>query len=410
MSSTRLRGVLAGIVAVLACLCLLVSILGLWAGRTVLDTDRFTAAVDASMSDPVVLDALSEWVSEQVTAVIEESGVVSNVVPDDFEALSPLLEQALVRLATEQTDQIVRSDRVHQLVVDGAERAHIVVLRVLEGERPEGGFVVVSDGRVDLNLLPVVGLVLDRAAQLDALSGRDLPELTRDMTVEEQNEALGKALGIDLRDDFGQLTVYERDAASSTSVVGTAQKALALYRWAQALLVVATILLAALAVYLANDRLRMGTWLAFGAFVVVLLVRVVITRVTDAVPTVITDPDARAATEVVIANVVANLDRTVAILASLAAALIAALLALAWLDRRPEQRAKVTAWVTSHADHVRVAGVLAAVLLLVLLGLSSFTFLLAAAIGLAAWFAPFAADRDGRAEVIEAATSQEEGP
>lgn len=395
MTSARWRGLAAGVLAVLTCLCLLVSILALWAGRTVLDTDRFTAAVDTSLSHPAVQDALAEWVSAQVEEVIADSDVAAQIVPDDLEILSPLLERALTRFATEEVDRVVRSQRVHDLVVDGVRRAHTVVLRVIEGERPEGGLVVVEDGKVNLNLLPVVGLALDRAEQLEVLSGRDLPDLTRDMTVEEQNEALSEALGTDLREDFGQLTIYERDAASDTSVVGAAQRALSLFRWAQALLVVATVLLAVATIVLAVDRRRMGAWLAFGAFAVALLVRVVVRRVSDAAPEVIVDADAREAARVVIDNIVVNLDRTVTILAGLALVLLAVLVGLGWLHSRPEQRARLDAWVTGHADLVRGAGVVLAVLLLLVLGLSTWTFLLAAAVGIGLWSAPLVA-RDHR--------------
>jgi hypothetical protein len=407
MSSTRWRGLASGILAVLTCLCLLVSILALWAGRTVLDTDRFTAAVDTSLSHPAVQDALSEWVSAQVEEVITESDVAAQIVPDDVAILSPLLERVLIRFATEEVDQVVRSQRVHDLVVEGVRRAHTVVLRVIEGERPEGGFVVVDDGKVNLNLLPVIGLALDRAEQLEVLSGRDLPDLTRDMSVEAQNEALGEALGTDLRDDFGQLTIYERDAASDTSIVGAAQQALSLFRWAQALLVVATLMLGALTVAVANDRRRMGAWLAFGAFAVALLVRVVVRRVSDAAPEVIVDADARSAARVVIDNVVGNLDRTVTILALLALVLLAVLIGMGWLGQRPEQRVRLETWVAAHADLVRGAAVVLAVLVLLVLGLSTWTFLLAAAVGVGLWSLPLVAgDRHATEESSAGSTPE----
>jgi hypothetical protein len=385
----RLRGLLAGILAVLACISLLVSILAVWAGRTVLDTDRFTAAVDASLSDPAVIDALAVWVSEQVETLIDESDLAARVLPEEVEFLAPVVDRALVRFATEEVDQAVRSDRAHDLIVEGTRRAHTAVLKILEGERPDGGFVVVEDGRVDLNLLPVIGLALDRAEQLAALGGRDLPDLTRDMTVEEQNEALSEALGRDLRDDFGQLTIYEREVASDTSVVGAAQRALSLFRWAQALLVIATILLGALAVITAPDRMRMARWLAFGALAVAIFVRVILRRLVEAVPEVIADADAREAAEVIIGNVVGNLDHTVTVLALLAIAFIVVLVGLAWLGGRPDDRARLEAWVRSHADLVRVAGVVCALGLLFVMGLSVASFLLAALVGIAMWSAPF---------------------
>ena len=409
MTAPEPRSVAAGVLAVLASVALLVSILAIWAGRTVLDTDRFTAAVDTSLSDPVVIDALSAWVTEQVEVAIQDSDIAGRIVPDEVEILAPLLEEVLIRFAAEETDQIVRSERVHELVVNGTRRAHEAAMQVLEGERPEGRFVRVEDGRVDLNLLPVIGLVLERASQLEALSGRDLPELTRDMSVEDQNEALGEAIGRDLPDDFGQLTIYERDAASDTSVVGTAQSALSLFRWAQVLLLVATVLFGALAVLASRNRLRMGAWLAFGAVMAAIVVRVIIRRVTEAVPAILTDPGARDAAKVVIENVVGNLDRTVTVLAAMALLLLAVLLAWGWLGSHDDQRSKIQAWVGAHADLVRAAGVVCAVGVLFVLGLSLFSFLLAAVIGIGLWAAPFAAPAPAGEEVA-VTTPRDDGP
>jgi hypothetical protein len=214
------------------------------------------------------------------------------------------------------------------------------------------------------------------------------------MNVEEQNSALSDALGVDLRDDLGQLTIYQRDAGSSTSVVGTAQQALSLFRWAQVLLVIATILLGSVAVLTSTHRRRMGAWLAFGALIATLMARVIIQRVTDAVPTIIVDADARAAAEVVIGNVVGNLDRTVTILASLAIVLIAVLLGWGWLARRPEERERLQGVIGRHADLVRAGGVVLAVLLLLVLGLSSVSFLMALAIAAAGWVLPLAGQDD----------------
>lgn len=394
MSSTRWRGLAAGILAVLTCLCLLVTVLAVWAGRTVLDTDRFTAAVDASLSNPTVQDALSSWVSEQVEQVIDDSDVASEVLPDDLQALTPLLDRVINRFASEEVDRLVRSPRVQELIVDGTRQAHTVVLKVLEGERPQGGFVVVDDGQVQFNLLPVIGLALDRASQLEVLSGTDLPDLTPSMTVAQQNAALSDALGTDLPDDFGQLTIYERDVASDTSIIGAAQRALSLFRWAQGLLVVATLLLGAVTIAVATERRKMGAWLAFGALAVALLVRVIIKRVVDAAPEVVVDAEARSATKVIVENIVVNLDRTVTVLAVLAVALLAVLVGLGWLGRRPEQKVRVESWVAAHADLVRGAGVVLAILVLLVLGLSFWTFLLSAAIGVGLWAVPFIASDD----------------
>src|SRR5690606_18426989 len=105
--------------------------------------------------------------------------------------------------------------------------------------------------------------------------------------VEEQNAALGEALGADLRDDLGQLTIYERDVGADGSVVRTAQRALQLFRGSVVVLAAATVVLAGLALALAPNRLRIAAWLAGGALVVAVLVHEIVAAVVEAVPEVV---------------------------------------------------------------------------------------------------------------------------
>ncbi len=351
-----------------------------------LDTERVTEAVDASLSDPVVLDALSGFVAAETTSAIEASGIVERLVPEEWPIASAVVERALVRLATDGTDRLVRSERVHELVVDGTRRAHAAALRVLDGEEPpQGGLVVAREGRVDLNLLPVVALSLQRVQQLGLLADVDLPTLDREMTVEAQNEALGDALGVELRDDLGQVTIYERDAGTAGSIVRTAQRALALFRTSVVLLLLATLLLGTLAVALAPRPLRMAAWLAGGALVVVLLTREITSAVVASVPELITDPEARAAAIVVVSHVVGDLDRTVAALAGVSLLALAALLGWGWVAAHPSHRKRAVGAIAAHPDATR-AGALAVAALVILVGrLSVLSAAVAVAVGLAGW-------------------------
>lgn len=377
---------LAGILAVLTCVLLLMSILAVWAGRTVLDTERVTAAVDASLTDPVVLDALSDFVAAETTTAIEASGIVERLVPEEWTIASAVVERALVRLATDRTDRLVRSERVHELVVEGTRRAHAAALRVLDAEEPpQGGLVVARDGRVDLNLLPVVALSLQNVQRLGLLSDVELPTLTREMTVEAQNEALGDALGVDLRDDLGQITIYERDVGTAGSILRTAQRALEVFRTSVVLLVLATVLLGTLAVALAPRPLRLAAWLAGGALVVVLVTREITSAVVTSMPEAISDPEARAAARVVVGHVVGDVDRTVAALAGVSLLALAALLGWDWVRAHPSHRQRAVDTIAAHPDATR-AGALAVAALVILVGrLSVTTAAVAVAVGVAGW-------------------------
>jgi hypothetical protein len=378
MGRSRSRRWGAVALVVLSSVLFLVSILAVGTSRLVLDTDRFASAVDRSLQEPVVSDAIADYVAGELTTALTESGVVARIVPDELGRLVPIIDGALGSVIESRSREFMGSDRGRGLIVEAVSRAHSAVMRVLEREPPEGGLVVVEDGRVSLNLVPVAVAVLDRVSST-GLVDVDLPEVDRSMTPAEQIDEVNDALGTDLPADFAQLTVYERPDGDDQSVLAQARRALELFRTAVWLVVAVTLLTAILAVVLATDRRRVLLYLVGGYALAAVVAGAIVNRVTEAVPGLLTDPDARAAAREVVVQSLSTLDQSVERLAILFAVLAVVLLVVG-ITGAPKLRDALERLAARSPDVVRFGGLGVAAVLVLLFGFDLVPLLVAAAV------------------------------
>jgi len=376
------RRVLVGVLVVVACAALVVATAAVAAERTVLDTDRFAGAVERSLDDPAVTDAMAGVLADQVVAALAASGTVARLVPDALDPLAPVLERAIRGFVVEEAAALLASERGRGLLVEVVRVAHAAALRIVEGAEPDArGLVLVDDERVALNLVPLIAAILGAAQRGGIVDGAGpIPELDADAPVGDQLDRLGEALGADLEPTFGQLTVYERRAAGATSPVGGAQRLLELLRVATVLWLLAAVLLAVAALALSTDRVRTATWLlgglAVGALVAFLLVR----RVVAAVPDAVEAAAARPAVEVVAREALDGVLRALAWVAALAAVAAGVVTA----PRSPVLRGVPLRF----PNEVRAVATGLAVLLIVWLGARAVTVTVAVLLVAVGWWLP----------------------
>lgn len=380
-SGSRLRRWGAVALVVLTCVLFLVTILAVGATRLLLDTDRFSAAVDRSLQEPTVSDALAGYLADQITTAVSEAGVVDRIVPDELDRLVPVINAALGSVVESRSQEFVSSDRGRELVVDAVALAHRAAIRVLEDKPAEGGLVVVLDDQVALNLVPVAVAVLDRVQASGIVPDLDLPELDRSMTPAEQIDAVNDSLGTDLQGDFAQLTVYERPASGDQSLLAQARRALQLLKATVWLLVIVTVLMAVLAVVVAPNRLRILLWLAAGLGLAALLAHALVNRLIAAVPELLDDPEARAAARDVVRRTLESLDQSATRLAVLFL-LIALTLLVIGASQTPRVLDALRGLADRSPDVVRFGGLGIAALVVLLFGFDLLPLVLAAAIGI----------------------------
>jgi hypothetical protein len=210
----RLRRVSAVILVVLSVLLFALAVPGVWVKRTLADTDRYVATVAPLAQDPAVQEYLGRTVTTQV---FEALGVEGRLHAALAERVPPLtfLAGPFTNAVQGFVEEKVRGIFASDAFATYWERANRFVHdRLVAALRGESETLEVSDGKVVLSLLPLVNEGLRAVSTVTTdLFGRpiDLPELTGEEVPIEAVARIEQALGIDLPDRFGTITVYDAE-------------------------------------------------------------------------------------------------------------------------------------------------------------------------------------------------------
>ena len=265
----RTRRVLAALFVALAVLAFAIGVPAAWARRTLLETDRYVAVVSPLPEDP----AVQEYLARTVTTSVFDALTVEERVRDALTERAP----RLTFLAGPLTDGVrgFVQDRVRGIVASEGfatywtsvnRFVHEQLILALEGESR----IVTTEGRVVLNLLPIVNEALRRVSGIvSELIGRDLelPEVTADQVPAEAIPRLESALGIELPDRFGTIVVYDGNE------VAAVQRAVNAFGRGVVLVALAFLIFAGVALWLSPSKRRTLVQLLAGALVMLVVER-----------------------------------------------------------------------------------------------------------------------------------------
>lgn len=387
----------AGLV-VLATLMLVASVIGIWARRNFLDTDRFVERAGPLIEQPSVQDALATRLTDQLMLIVDPEALFAEVLPERGQLLAAPLANAVEGFVRDRVESFVATDQFQRLWVGAISAAHSTSVRVLHGDSVA---VTTENGQVTLNLVPVLNAVLAQiTAESPEILGRqvNLPDVSVDDIPEAAIARIEDATGLELDDDFGQFTVYD------DGTLETAQRGVDLFDRFVAVLLPLGLALAGWALWLSHRRRRTLLQLCAGIALGMVLVRRVGFRLQEEVASLPpTTTGRRAAAD--IAEPFVDPLVTFAALTLGAVAMIAAIAVLTgpypWAIRARRSGAQLVArattaatersrdeatvvWVTEHRDSLLVAGAVFGLALLWIADLS-WTGLLAVAIVVAAF-------------------------
>lgn len=359
--------VIAGVVAVIM---LVLSLVTAWAGSTLLNSDRFATSVGVALEEPEVTRALSEAVADRVIEAADLDGFVSGALPEQLALLTPVIEGGARYLVTNVTDEILQTAPVQAGLVELVRTAHGAALEVLEGDGLVPGLSV-DDEEVAFNLLPLVGVALERVQSRGLLQSVRLPDLAFDGDPTQQIQSLERSLGRTLPPDFGQLVVYRGEVvAEASEVVKTARRALALAKRLAVVIYLITAVLFGVSLVLARRRPRAAVMLALGVAAAVLIARAVTARLLSELPSLVKNPGGAIVLARSSEQLAADLVYSFAIAAVVA--LVVALATILFSSRRSRDAA-----LTRYRSLTAIAAFAAAVLLVLLLGVGLLTVVLA---------------------------------
>lgn len=222
MTEKPSRRALPIILVVLATLVGIVSVLALWVKRQALETETWTDTSSALLEDQSIRDAVSDFL---VTALFDNVDVQSELeskLPPDVQGLAAPATAGLRELAGRAADEALASPKVQGLWEDANRAAHAKLIALLDDE---GQFVSTTGGTVTLDLS---GIATEVAG----------------------NVGLPTALTDKIPASASEIEIMKSDELSA------AQSGVKLLRTLAWVLAAVTLLLYALAIYLARGRHR----------------------------------------------------------------------------------------------------------------------------------------------------------
>src|SRR5439155_17058735 len=225
----RVARVATTVLTVLAVLVFAVAVPGLWARRTLLDTDRYVATAAPLAQDPAVQEYLARTVTQQVFVALDVQARLTDVLQKRDPRLAFLagpISNGVQGFMQDQLQKVFASDAFATAWEQANRFAHSQLIAALEGG---GETVQVQNGAVVLNLLPLVnqGLAAISGVVTDIVGHPvTLPEVTGDEVPSEAISKLESALRIDLPDRFGTIAIYDsEDLAAMRQGVDLASRA-----------------------------------------------------------------------------------------------------------------------------------------------------------------------------------------
>jgi hypothetical protein len=279
---TMLRQIVAALLVVVAALGVTLSVVGVWAGRTTLNTDRWVETVTPLDKDPAVRAAVATYVTDQVFTTLNVDQRVKEVLPPKAAFLSSPLTGQVHGFVQSSVNKVLASEQFAQLWPAMNRAAHKQVMAILNNDST----VVRSSGdTVTLNLLPVVNEVLvGLEQQVPTLFGKqlNLPTLTNGEIPAGLQTKIEDALGVTLPANFAAIPIYQGNQLSA------AQQALVQVKQYLTLLVVVSVLALVLALWISPRRrrttLQLGLWLIICVVALTSLIRTIRTQLIEQVP------------------------------------------------------------------------------------------------------------------------------
>jgi hypothetical protein len=266
----RIRRIIAPILVLLAVIVFTVTVPAAWGARTVLNTDRYVATVEPLAEDAAVQRSIATRLTDAVFAALNVQEVISNAlsaIGERATLLAAPLTNAVHGFVQDQVLKVVQTEAFRTFWVAANRFVHTQVLAVLRGE---GDTVSVVDGKVLLNLVPLVNLALGSIERVssDLVGGQvTLPTFQPGEAPSAEIAKLEQALGIDLPNNYGQIVVYDSNDLEAL------QKSL---YWSERLLILLLLLipiLVAAALVVSTRRRRTLIQLTVGGAIGLVIVR-----------------------------------------------------------------------------------------------------------------------------------------
>lgn len=394
------RSVVAGMLAVIAIVGVLASVVAVWAQSVLFDSESMVTAVNSALDEPEVTDALATYVTDQIFILVDVDAFVTEVLPEQLQPLEAALVGGARTLVHDRVEILITDETTRQVIDTVVVKSHAALMKLLEGDGLSGGITVV-DGAVTVNTLPLISRGLLAVQERGLFTGLDVPVFTADQDPADQIAQLEAMTGRTLPADAGQLVVYESDAlAQGQTTLANAQRAIVILKRSIAAILALTVITFVGAIVVAQRRRRMAIGLGLASVAMLFVARAVINRVVEQAPTLAIQPGARAAIGSTISSLASGLFTLLQVTIMVGVVLVV----VAWItggsdsatalrNRAGSSGGSVRGWADSHRDAVAILSAGLAVLLIAVAGFGTVTLVIALVLGAVAAWALITAER-----------------
>jgi hypothetical protein len=266
----KTRVVFTAILLVLSILCFTIAVPGLWARRTVFNTDQYVETVAPLASDPAVQEYLARTITEEAMTALDVENRLREVLQERDARLAFLagpLADGLSGVVQSQLQKLFATEQFQQLWSSLNRTVQAQIVAVLANK--SSSFQIVNDAVV-LNVLPLINEGLKSiSGTISDLVGHTvtLPTITGDEIPSQALEQLQTALGVTLPSDFGSIVIFRSSSLTTIQdIVNLAQRAVVV-------LAILFLLFAAIALWVSPHRRRTLLQLATAALAIVIIER-----------------------------------------------------------------------------------------------------------------------------------------
>ena len=325
------RAIVTIVLVVLSSLSVVLAVVASWAHTTVLETDQFMEAVGPALEEPALYTALGDKVSTEVVTALDLETRIGDALAqvDDFlfgslidaldlgprgqqileayngpnlESLAPTIASGLEERITTRIQDFFASPDFGSRLPALVERAHEATIALLRDEFTEIPNVSIVDGEVQLNLIPIITEAIRQVLPDlgDLGSNINLPDRISE-AVDEGRQQLADAIGAQLPDDFGQVTIMSEDRLNEL------QDGVVMLDRLVWLLIGLAVVLIVVTVVVSKTRRRTAIQLAIGVVIALLVAGLVLNAVQNRVIAAIDNPDGQTAAAAIMGDVFSKL-------------------------------------------------------------------------------------------------------
>jgi hypothetical protein len=169
------RAPVSAVLIVIGCILAPISVIAVWTANQVSNTNRYVENVAPLIHEPAVQAALTDKISAQINAHLPVQALTNQaadtLTSKGFTRVGTLLHSFSGSLASAvqgfihtQVAKIVKSPQVATLWVNLNRRVHAQLVEALSGQHKSNGAITTSNGKVVLNLGPIIDVVKTRLA------------------------------------------------------------------------------------------------------------------------------------------------------------------------------------------------------------------------------------------------------